>query len=134
MANFDSALRESCTVRESRTNTPLQALNLMNDVQFVEAARALAQRVMRGAGSSADRLTLAYQLVLGRAPADYERKELTASRDYYLRYFDSQPKAAADLLKQGASVADASLPQPELASWTVVCNLILNLDEALTKE
>jgi hypothetical protein len=130
MANFDSALRESCTVRESRTNTPLQALNLMNDVQFVEAARVLAQRVMR----DSDRLATAFRLVLSRPPTDSERRRLTESAAVYRDHFLSHPEAASKLIRVGASVPDASLNPADLASWTTVCSLILNLDEAVTKE
>ena len=78
MANFDSAMRESCTVRESRTNTPLQALNVMNDVTFVEAARVMAQRVIRE-GEPDDRLGLAFKLVLGRVPSALEKQKLTSA-------------------------------------------------------
>jgi hypothetical protein len=133
MANFDSALRESCTVRESRTNTPLQALNLMNGVQFVEAARSLAQRVMRDT-PPADRLGRAFRLVLARPPSDLERQKLTASLAFYSDQFKTRPEAAAKLIGTGASSADAALDQADLASWTMICSLVLNLDEAVTKE
>jgi hypothetical protein len=83
MATFDSALRESCTVREGRTNTPLQALHLMNDVQFLEAARALAQRTIREAGPETDRrLDRAFQLVLARSPRAKESASLKAMLAY----------------------------------------------------
>jgi hypothetical protein len=133
MANFDSALRESCTVRESRTNTPLQALNLMNDVQFVEAARALAQRVLREA-ASADRLALAYRLVLARMPTELERHKFAQSVAFYSDHFQTNPNAAAQLIRMGASAPDQTINAAELASWTMVCSLILNLDEAVTRE
>jgi len=133
MATFDSALRESCTVRESRTNTPLQALDLMNDVQFVEAARVLAQRVMHEAPPDG-RLSQAYRLVLSRPPTDLEQRKLINSWEKYLQHFKAEPKAAASLIRQGDSKLDPALSEPELASWTVICSLILNLDEAVTKE
>jgi hypothetical protein len=133
MANFDSAMRESCTVRESRTNTPLQALNVMNDVTFVEAARAMAQRVIRE-GSPQERLGLAYKLVLGRPPSSTEEQKLTSALEYYQQHYASHEDAAKKLIEQGESKADPKLPKAELASWTTVCSLILNLDEALTKE
>src|SRR5205085_1164423 len=72
MMNFDASSRETCVVRETRTNTPLQALNLMNDVTFVETARVLAQRVLREGRGADERLTLAFRLVLARKPADME--------------------------------------------------------------
>jgi hypothetical protein len=133
MANFDSAMRESCTVRESRTNTPLQALNVMNDVTFVEAARSMAQRVIRE-GEPDDRLGLAFKLVLGRVPNALEKQKLTSALDYYRQHFASNDDAAVKLINQGESKADAAIPKTELASWTTICSLILNLDEALTKE
>ena len=133
MANFDSAMRESCTVRESRTNTPLQALNLMNDVTFVEAARTLAQRVIREA-PAAKRLDRAYQLVLSRAPTSAEQSRLARSLDFYRTRYESDHEAATKLIRQGDSKPDQSISAPELASWTAICSLILNLDEAVTKE
>ena len=76
MITFDAAGRETCMVRETRTNTPLQALNLMNDVTYVEASRHLAQRVLRQAGSDEERLTLAFRLVLARPPRPAELRLL----------------------------------------------------------
>jgi hypothetical protein len=133
MANFDSAMRESCTVRESRTNTPLQALNLMNDVTFVEAARAMAQRVIREAAPEG-RLELAYKLVLGRSPNTAEEQKLRNALGFYRQHFASNQDAAEKLIRQGESIADTAIPKAELASWTTICSLVLNLDEAVTKE
>ena len=133
MANFDSAMRESCTVRESRTNTPLQALNLMNDVTFVEAARKLAERVIRDA-TAQDRLDLAFRLVLARAPEPSERARLIPAVAFYKDHFSSKPEAAARLTSVGDSKPDANIVQPELAAWTAICSALLNLDEAVTKE
>jgi hypothetical protein len=130
MANFDSALRESSTVRESRTNTPLQALNLMNDVQFVEAARSLAQRVL----PEPDRLAGAFRMVLGRAPTTLEREKLTSSAAVYRDHFATDREAALKLIRVGASQPDPALDPADLAAWTTICSLILNLDEAVTKE
>jgi hypothetical protein len=133
MASFDSAMRESCTVRESRTNTPLQALNLMNDVTFVEAARVLAQRVFREAEGD-DRLVHAFRLVLARTPNEAERKKLISSLAYYMNRFQADPKAASKLITQGDAPPDPAIPVPELAAYTAVASLILNLDETVTKE
>lgn len=133
MLNFDSATRESCVVRESRTNTPLQALNLMNDVTFVEAARKLGERVIHEAPPE-QRLDLAFRLVLARLPKDFERKKLSASLQFFKDHFASESEAARKLLSQGDSASDPNIPAPELAAWTAVASLILNLDETVTKE
>ncbi len=133
MATFDSAMRESCTVRESRTNTPLQALNLMNDVTFVEAARKLAERVIHETTPD-KRLDLAFRLLLARGPSVLEQRKLSSSLNYYKDHFSSEPEAAAKLVRQGESVSDTRIPVAELAAYTAVASLILNLDEAVTKE
>lgn len=135
MATFDSALRESCTVREGRTNTPLQALHLMNDVQFLEAARALAQRTIREGGPETDRrLDRAFQLVLARSPRAKESASLKAMLAYAQDRYRSQPKDATALLTQGDSKRDQSIDPVEHAAWTTVASMILNLDAAVTKE
>jgi hypothetical protein len=135
MTNFDSAMRESCTVRESRTNTPLQALNLMNDVTFVEAARALAQRGIRESGENADkRLSRIFQLVLARTPQDWELTKLRNSLAFYRDHYSTEIKAAEELVSQGDSPRDQGIEPRELAAYTAVSSLILNLDEAVTKE
>jgi hypothetical protein len=133
MGNFDSAMRESCTVRESRTNTPLQALNLMNDVTFVEASRRLAERVIREAPPK-DRLDLAFRLVLARAPNASEREKLSAAAAFYKDHFASKTNAAAEFTAVGDSKADPKIAAPELAAWTAISSALLNLDEAVTKE
>ncbi len=134
MVNFDAANREACVVRENRTNTPLQALNLMNDVTFVEAARFTAQRMMKEAGpSSADRLRHGFRLITGRAPSKPEQDVLAASLAYHLDYFADSAKAEA-LLKMGDTRPDPALAPRDLAAYASVANLIMNLDEAVTKE
>jgi hypothetical protein len=134
MITFDAAGRETCIVRETRTNTPLQALNLMNDVTYVEAARALAQRVMKREKSPEDRVTLAFRLVLARPPRPAERDVLFAGLQEHLAAYRKDKSAAAKLIRTGASRPDASLDVAELAAYTAVASLILNLDEAVTKE
>jgi hypothetical protein len=133
MANFDSAMRESCTVRESRTNTPLQALNLMNDVTFVEASRKLAERVILE-GPPETRLERAFRLVLARAPDAAEQSKLAGSLSFYKDHFASNKEAAAKFIEQGDSPSDPQIPKTELAAYTAVASLIFNLDEAVTKE
>ncbi|NBV23648.1 MAG: DUF1553 domain-containing protein [Proteobacteria bacterium] len=134
MTTFDAAGREMCSVRPSRTDTPLQALALMNDVTFVEAARCLAQRVMREGGATPeDRLRLAFRLVLARAPRDSELKVLLAGLNDQRTRFQADPPAAQAFVSAGESPRDEKLEVAELAAYTAVAGLILNLDEAINK-
>ncbi len=135
MANFDSALRESCVVRESRTNTPLQALNLMNDVTFVEAGRFLGQRmILEGGATTAARLSHGFRLVTGRSPGAEEEQTLRANLQFHLDYFASKPERAKAYLSQGDSPPDSTIKLVELAAYAALGSLLLNLDEAITKE
>jgi hypothetical protein len=135
MATFDAAGREACTVRESRTNTPLQALDLMNDVTYVEAARALAQRMMREGGATApERINYAFRLATSRLPRSKEAEILLNSFQHYVDTYKTNPPAAAKLLSEGESPLDSSLDPPELAAYTSVASMILNLDETVTKD
>lgn len=135
MTTFDAAGREMCSVRPGRTSTPLQALALMNDVTFVEAARCLAQRVMRDAGATPEeRVRLAFRLVLTRAPKPTELQVLLENWNAHLVRFRANRKAARDLVSAGESPRDEKLDETELASYAAVAGLILNLDEAITKQ
>jgi hypothetical protein len=135
MVNFDSALRESCTVRESRTNTPLQALNLMNDVTFLEAARHIAERMIQEGGPTPEqRLAYGFRLLLARYPSEEERKILTGSLGYHRDYFATKPERVEGYLNQGASSIAAGIDRGELAAYASVASLMLNLDEAVNKE
>jgi hypothetical protein len=135
MVNFDAPTRETCVVRENRTNTPLQALDLMNDVVYVEAARKLAERVMVEGGKSPEqRIDLAYRLVLARAPKPEERSALLAALNRFESYYQSNKKDAETLVDQGKSPVRRGLAVRELAAYTAVASVILNLDEAVTKE
>jgi hypothetical protein len=135
MLNFDSANREACVVRESRTNTPLQALDLMNDVQFLEAARLIGQRMMKESGNSADtRLQYGFRLVTGRKPSASEESILQESLRYHLDYFSDKKDEIREFLKQGEARTDPGLDQRELAAYTSVASLLLNMDEAVTKQ
>jgi mono/diheme cytochrome c family protein len=135
MVAFDAPGRETCVVRESRTDTPMQALNLMNDVTFLEAARALGQRMMKEGGSDpAARLRYGFRALLSRYPSTAEAGTLQDSLNYHRDYFATRPDAAARLLAQGESKADASLNPGELAAYATVASLMLNLDEAVTKQ
>ncbi len=132
---FDVATRQNCAVKSPRTNTPLHALATLNDITYVEAARALAERVLQPAGETeAARLTHAFRLVTARKPSGGEQQILTASLTRFRAQFASDPEAAAKLLTVGESKRNAQLPAPEHAAWTSLALLLLNLDEAVTKE
>jgi len=134
LAAFDAAGRETCWVRENRTNTPLQALTLLNETAFVEAARVLAQRVLLDTKEPDDRLSLAFRRVTGRTPTAKELGVLRKNLDFQVTEFRNNPAAAKKLLAIGDSTPDAKLDHAELAAYTTVCNLLLNLDEVVTKE
>jgi hypothetical protein len=135
MITFDASGREACSVRPSRTSTPLQALALMNDVTFVEAARCLAQRVLREAPAAPEaRLELAFRLVLNRAPKPAEMQVLLGDLDHHLDRFHADPAAARDVTSAGEAPHDPKIPADDLAAYTAVAGLILNLDEAITKQ
>jgi hypothetical protein len=122
-------------VRETRTNTPLQALDLMNDVTFVEASRMLAQRMMKEGGTAPeDRIAFAFRLATARLPNDRERAILLNSYRYDTDRFRTDPAAGQKLLEQGSTARDASLDQNELAAYAAVASLILNLDETVTRQ
>ena len=134
MVTLDAPSRETCTVRRSRTNTPLAALALMNDGQFVEAARNLAQRVMKECDhAQRQRAEYAFRIVTARRPNDKELGVLMDMYQSHLSRYQSDPKAARLLLAVGDSCWDETLDADELAAWTMVANLLLNLDETVTK-
>ena len=133
MTTFDAPDRETCVVRRSRTNTPLQALILMNDPTWLEAARKLAERVLLSGDTETQRWAIAFQLVMGRQPQAQEIATLKQVVDAAGEHFERNPAAATDLLKVGSSAADATLQSSELASWCVAMNVLMNLDEALSR-
>jgi len=134
LATFDAPDRETCTVRRARTNTPLQALVLMNDPTYVEAARKLAERMMIEGGKTAEeRIALAYRLVLSRTPRAEETGVLKALFDAQQAVYQKDAKAALKLLSVGESGRNSALATDELAAWTMVAAAILNLDETVTK-
>ena len=135
MLVFDAPFREVCTVRRPRTNTPLQALNLMNDPTYVEAARFLAQRMIREGGETSEsRIRHGFRLVTARAARPAEIEILVASLQRMEQDFQQDSAAAAGLLKVGATTADTAIPPGQLAAYTTVAMTILNLDETVTKE
>ncbi len=134
MNTFDAPSRESCIVRRERTNTPLQALLLMNDPQFVEAARTLAQRTMKEGGATSEaRLTFMFRLTTARPPHAKELPELIAAFQDHLATYTRDAAKAKQLINVGELKPDATLNPSELAAWTMIANLVLNLDEVLNK-
>ncbi len=135
LMNFDAAGREACVVRETRTNTPLQALDLMNDVTYLEASRKLAERVMKERRSSADeRIALAFRLVVARGPTLREARVLGDALASYLDEYKSNREAATKYLSQGESPRDEELDVSELAAYATIASMMLNMDETITKE
>jgi hypothetical protein len=134
MTSFDAPSREqSCTVR-SRSNTPMQALQLMNDVQHVEAARNLAQRILNGGGADdAARIRWAWRKVTARQPDAAETEIIAKVLAGHRARFAKDEAAAKKLIAFGESKADPKLKPVELAAWTLVANLLLNLDEVINK-
>ena len=131
---FDAPDREFCTTRRSITNTPLQALTLLNDPTFVEAARKLAERMIREGGKTADsRIEFGFRLAAGRSPAADERTLAEGLLNEMLRSYIEDEEAAAGLLAVGASASDSGIPAPQLAAYTAIASVILNLDEVITK-
>ena len=134
MTLFDAPTREKCTLRRSRTNTPLQALVTMNDVQYIEAARVLAERSLAEGGASRnDQITYAYRLVCGVRPGDAVLSMLREAYETELEVFQADTERATQLISLGESPRDESLDPAAHAAMTVVTSLILNLDETLTR-
>ena len=133
LAAFDAPTRETCTVMRSRTNTPLQALATMNDIQFAEASRAMAQRVMLAEATDEARADLAFRLATGRRPKAGERAVVLRVLRAQRAAFDNDTEGATKLISVGESERDETLTPAEHAAWTMVCNMVLNLDEALTQ-
>jgi mono/diheme cytochrome c family protein len=131
LATFDAPTREFCMVRESRTNTPLQALAMLNEKTSLAAARGLAERVMREASKSRDRIERAVMLVIGRRPTDEELTLLERALVRYRGHYENHPKEADKAI--GSASASAG-PPAELAAYALVCSTILNLDEAVTRQ
>jgi hypothetical protein len=134
LAALDAPDREVCVVRRSRTNTPLQALVLMNDPTYVEASRKLAERMMKESGATPeDRIAFAFKLATARAPREKETAVLKRVYEAQHARFGKDKPAAEKLLKVGEAPRDEKLDAAELAAWAMVANTILNLDEVVTR-
>jgi hypothetical protein len=128
---FDAPSREVCTVRRVRTNTPLQALVTLNDPAFFEAAKGLARRIVTEASDTRSRAIYGFRLCVSRRPKDEEVKQIIALYEKQLERFSRDPSAAKKVVE---GYAVSSVTEAEQAAWTVVSNVLLNLDETLTKE
>ncbi len=132
---FDQPSREYCVIRRSRTDTPLQALDLMNDTTYVEASRVMAQHLMLDdKGSPADRIKVAFKRVTCREPSTDEMNILSAGFEKNLATFRKDPDAAGKLVSIGSAPRDPSLDTAELAAYTMTSSIILNLDETVTRQ
>ncbi|MFN0108445.1 MAG: DUF1553 domain-containing protein [Blastocatellia bacterium] len=135
MQVFDASAREFCTVRDTRTNTPLQSLNLMNDVTYIEAARMLAELMLKEGGATAEqRLVWAFRRVTSRQPSEAEIKALVRNLKSQLEYFTRNSTEAEKLLSVGERRNDEKLNRAELAAYATTASLMLNLDEVITRQ
>jgi hypothetical protein len=135
MSTFDAPSRETCQVKRARTNTPLQALELLNDVAYVEAARALAQLMIEEGGRSGEgRITYAFRRATARRPTPAELSLLRRGLERYRDAFRSSPAAAEQLIRHGESPPDPNVDRVELAACTATAGVILNLDETISQE
>lgn len=131
---FNAPNRETCAVRRERTNTPLQALVTLNDIQFVEAARNLAERALKeGGATNASRINYIANRLLARPFNPTEMAVVGKSLNDIQGFYNGHAKEAKELIMTGESKADASLPAERLAAWTLLTNQLMNLDEALNK-
>jgi Protein of unknown function (DUF1553)/Protein of unknown function (DUF1549)/Planctomycete cytochrome C len=134
MLIFDAPSREYCAVKRSRTNTPLQALSLLNEITYVEAARKLGERMIKEGGKTpAERLLFGFRLLTARAPSEKEIKVLLEGLHADLEKYKRHPEAAKQLLGFGDAKADGGLDPAALAAYALTANVLLNLDEVITR-
>jgi hypothetical protein len=133
MENFDMPSREESCIKRDRTNTPLQALQLMNDIQHFEAARAFAGRIIAAAKTPGERIDFAYRLLLARHASPDEVAILKEFFQSQLTKYQSVPAEAKKAITFGETPPTVGVNEVELAAWTLVANLILNLDEAIVR-
>ncbi len=134
MATFDTPIRDTCVVQRQCTNTPMQALVTLNDVQFVEAARNLAQRLLTERSDLNERLDLGFILCTAHPASEVERRVMTELLTAQREIYSKDPEAALALLALGESPRDESLDPGEHASWAILASMLLNLDETLNRE
>ena len=133
--NFDAPDRTVCTVDRSSSNTPLQALNTLNDPAFFEAAGSLAEKMLSEGGTNrADRISYGFRTVLTRTPAEAELDRLLAFQDRMAAKYEAEPMQASDLVEKALGGRQASLADSGFAPWIMVANVLLNLDETFTRE
>jgi hypothetical protein len=133
LLTFDGPTRETCVVRRARTNTPLQALVLLNDVTYLEAARALAALALAQPGDDQARLRFAFRRVAARGPESEELAVLSRLLAQQRKRFAQDVAAAKNLLSAGASTIGRNLDPAELAAWSTTTHALLNLDETVTR-
>ncbi len=134
LSTFDAPSREACVVRRARTNTPMQALVLMNDIQYVEASRSFAERILKEGGSTPEaRATFAFRRAVARPPKPTELAVLLNTYQQHLAEFQQDKDAALKLISVGEAPRDATLDPSDHAAWTMIANLLLNLSESVTK-
>jgi hypothetical protein len=134
MSNFDAPNRETVCTKRERSNTPLQALQLMNDVQHFEAARFLAERLLHEPlADDRSRLDRVFEWVLARQPDEVERTSIQGLLDATRQRIAQSPQDALQIAEAGERWRDARLPTEDVAVWAIVCNLLLNLDETITR-
>ncbi len=135
LATFDAPSRETCQVKRSRTNTPLQALELLNDVAYVEAARGLAQIMLAEGGcNDEERIAFAFRRATSRRPTSAELAVLSRGLERYRAAYASDRQAALQLIRHGESPSDPKLDPIDLAAHMATAGVILNLDETITLE
>ena len=134
LQSFDAPTREACVIRRPSTNTPLQALVLWNDVQYVEAARVLAARTLASSSDDTQRLTGLFRRCTGRAPESEELQRLLGALSEFRTRYAGAPADAEALLAVGEYMRPTDLPAPELAAWTMIANAVLNLHETVTQD
>lgn len=132
-ANFDTPAREQFCLKRERSNTPLQALQLMNDVQHFEAARGLAQRTMKEKTAVDERIVFVFRSVLARAPGEEEQGIVRGLFEKQLTKYRTEPDEAKKAINFGESKPEEGLDAAELAAWSLVANLVLNMDEAIVR-
>lgn len=133
-STFDAPSWEKCLVKRANTNTPLQALALLNDTTYVEAARKFAERILREEGKTVDQqINFAVQIAMSRSATDVEQTTLKQSYQYYLKYYEVHLDEAKKLLAVGKSSIDGT-EFAKLAAMTSIASVILNLDATITKE